>query len=479
MALIGIGKCSKYYIYIFVVIFCQFICDYLTQFNKDNEYEYKNNNIKKENNIIDYSFKLENHFLIRDLLKFIGEIICGIILYIFYKHLEQNTRISLKKYEEAKSKYFGEKAKSNNNSLYLIGFLYSLNIILRSFCMSLNFDAGFWTLEIIFIVYLSYRILKTKIGNHQKVTIFLLSVLFIFQILSTFIQRTNHECKQIGENCKEIYLYDNNLYIVIIKKLGHFIFIPILFIIYIINYIFRDYSWVKSKYLMDIKSVPMYKILFFTGITGTIIVIICFSFVSFFPCNSYKNVDITNFTYIDSDNQVKNIVLSTQICNLMDYDDKTKELKFYYDNFLIFLKEYNNFNIKGLLEIVALPLYLIMNLIISFSQIMILKHLDIFILLVNVSFNYFIGRLIVFIINKGEEKYMTLSLFILLELEEIISIIAYSIYMELIELKFCKLDYDLKKNIQNRGNSDFGGLFLDKDNEEKEDLEKEECNQSL
>ena len=74
---------------------------------------------------------------------------------------------------------------------------------------------------------------------------------------------------------------------------------------------------------------------------------------------------------------------------------------------------------------------------------------------------------------------MTLSLFILLELEEIISIIAYSIYMELIELKFCKLDYDLKKNIQNRGNNDFRGLFLDEDNEEKENLEKEECNQSL
>ena len=111
MALIGIGKISKYYNYILVVIFCQFICDYLTQFNKDNEYENINNNIKKENNIFDYSFKLENHFLIQDLLKFIGEIICGIILYIFYKHLEQNIRISLEKYEEDKSKYFGEKTK--------------------------------------------------------------------------------------------------------------------------------------------------------------------------------------------------------------------------------------------------------------------------------------------------------------------------------------------------------------------------------
>ena len=36
-------------------------------------------------------------------------------------------------------------------------------------------------------------------------------------------------------------------------------------------------------------------------------------------------------------------------------------------------------------------------------------------------------------------------MFFILELEELISIISNMIYIELLELKFCKLDYELKK----------------------------------
>jgi hypothetical protein len=325
---------------------------------------------------------LENHFLIRDLLKFIGEIICGIILYIFYKHLEQNTKISLKKYEEDKSKYFGEKAKSNNNSLYLIGFLYSLNIILRSFCMSLNFDAGFWTLEIIFIVYLSYRILKTKIGNHQKVTIFLLAVvLFIMQIISIFIPRTKHnDCN--GQECKRKYISDNNLFTIIIKKYGNYYYIPIIIIFYNIGYILKDYCWVKSKFLMDIKNVKMHHILYSIGIIGSLMAIIGFIFLTIFPCRSFKNVEriddfFYSFQYIDDNNNLQKISLHNQICSLDNYNETTKELKLYFDNiFLLFNSISSNNILKNCLEIFVLLIYLLMNIIIGLSQMIMLKKLD-------------------------------------------------------------------------------------------------------
>ena len=91
--------------------------------------------------------------------------------------------------------------------------------MLRTFCISLNFDAGFWTLEILFIIFLSYKYLKIQICNHQKVTIFILAViLFIFQIISSLLPRTKHKCEE-GINCKEKYYYDNNLYIFIKKKI--------------------------------------------------------------------------------------------------------------------------------------------------------------------------------------------------------------------------------------------------------------------
>ena len=46
---------------------------------------------------------------------------------------------------------------------------------------------------------------------------------------------------------------------------------------------------------------------------------------------------------------------------------------------------------------------------------------------------------------------MTLTQFILLELAEILAIIGYAVYLEIIELRFCGLDKDIKKNIIKRG----------------------------
>jgi len=468
MALIGFGKCSKFYFFIFSVVICEFICDCLTVLNKDNDDE---NTGQKNDNIINHNYKLNDHPLLQDLLKFLGSTFAGLILYIIYSKNEKNKEgeLSIVEYEKKKVEYFGEKKVNKNYIVILIGILYASNIILRSFLISLKFDAGFWTLEILFLIYLSNRILKIKIGNHQKVTIFILAVvLFICQIISSFMQRTNHNCKSEIE-CEE-YLYDNNLYYIIIGKFGHGIFIPIIFVVYIINFIMRDYSWVKTKYLMDIKTIPMYKILLLTGVIGTVLVIICFIFTTNLPCSSFEEVvQINNtFFYYDATHTTKTkIILSKQICSLIDYNEQTKKLTFYYDSFTMFLKEYHRFDGIGILEIFSLPIYLIMCLIISFSQIMMLKHLDAIILLVNVNFNYFIARLLSCIINSFSEEYLTIAIFILLEIEEIMSVLAYLIYMEIIELKFCKFDYDLKKNIIHRAETEYEFSLLD--NEEQKE----------
>ena len=81
-----------------------------------------------------------------------------------------------------------------------------------------------------------------------------------------------------------------------------------------------------------------------------------------------------------------------------------------------------------------------------------LKNLDSIIVLVNINFNYFLARMIDFVIKKGNKKYMTASLFIILELVELIAIFAYLIYMEIIELKFWNLDHDLKKKLMKEVN---------------------------
>ena len=92
---------------------------------------------------------------------------------------------------------------------------------------------------------------------------------------------------------------------------------------------------------------------------------------------------------------------------------------------------------------------------------MILKHLDPNAMLVNINFNYLLSRMITYIKNDANEEYLTVEEFVLLELCEILAIIAYMIYIELIELKFCLFDYDLKKTIQQRSIADTRINLLD------------------
>lgn len=99
---------------------------------------------------------------------------------------------------------------------------------------------------------------------------------------------------------------------------------------------------------------------------------------------------------------------------------------------------------------------------------MILKYLDSNAMLVNINFNYLFSRLISYIKNGASKEFLTVTEFILLELCEIVAILAYMIYIELIELKFCKLDYHLKKVIGDRGNRDTFLLLAENNGDDNE-----------
>ena len=104
---------------------------------------------------------------------------------------------------------------------------------------------------------------------------------------------------------------------------------------------------------------------------------------------------------------------------------------------------------------VVIPLYLLASLINNFSYIFMIRYSDANNILISKNFYYFIKRIIVMIINKGDEKYITILKFFVFEIQEIISIISNMIYIEIIELRFCKLDYELKKNIKNRSDTEY------------------------
>ena len=110
-----------------------------------------------------------------------------------------------------------------------------------------------------------------------------------------------------------------------------------------------------------------------------------------------------------------------------------------------------------------------MNLIINISNIMIIRYLEPNIIFINNNVVYFIEEIIVyFFIIERDEAYITFTQFILTELKNIFSFIGTIIYIEIIELRFCNLDYDLRKNIKSRGEMDSSLGLLYEGEEEKE-----------
>ena len=472
MALIGCGTFKLYYSFIFLLVFFKFLSDYVEGFNEKDYYNKPN-----EVSFLDFASIFAYHPLLRDLMYFLGAILCGLILYIIYIRTEKQrnkSSISIESIMTLQSNYFGTKNYSSLWHLLIISFIYSLSIILRTFLMSMKFDAGFWTLEILFVIFLTIRFLKVKIGNHQKVTIFILSIIiFSIQIANSLLPKTDHHCKD--EECLDTYLNDNNMYIYIEKKFGHFGWIFFILFLYIIDFMMRDYSWVKLKFLMDVKTIPIFKIILLNGIVGCIIIFIIFIFVTSLPCNTLENITMINGNYVHIDTN-KNVDFSRQVCGLIEYNEESHILKFYYDSLVIFFKDYSNSK-QQTLEIFIIPIYLIINGFINFSQGMILKHLDPNGMLVNINFNYLFSRTITYIKNDANEEFLTVKEFILLQLCEILAIIAYMIYIELIELKFCRFDYDLKITIEERSIKDTNlNLLLDIDSDEIQDPKKENNN---
>ena len=106
---------------------------------------------------------------------------------------------------------------------------------------------------------------------------------------------------------------------------------------------------------------------------------------------------------------------------------------------------------------------------------MIIRFLDPNIILINSNIVYFIEEILFyFSIIQRKDEYQTFIQFIFTELKQIFSLIGNMIYIELIELRFCKLDYDLRKNIKSRGDreSSLGPIYEEEEEENENEKDK-------
>ena len=362
--------------------------------------------------------------------------------------------LTIRKEEKLRNKLLGKKNQSIYFALAIIGLTFSLNIIIKSLINSFDQYLGFRMFEIFYICILSNIILKVKIKRHQKVAIFIMICpVLIMGIIGFCLPLNKKKCENKDE-CSDL---DNRNVFEYIKIKYGVIVIPLLILFNELNNILRDYSWVKAKYLMDIRSLAPFVILFSIGLIGITLDIIAIAIFTNVPCNVFSNITISDFgDYINIDTGLK-IDLSSQFCKIIDYDKNSKKLYFYFDNFWLWIKKYDKSKESRLEEFLGIPSYFIICFFLMFSHITITRYIDPNNILISKNIFYFIDRIICIILNKADQEYITYAQFSILELQDLLSIISNMICIEIIELRFCKLDYELKRNIKDRGDDDYVG----------------------
>ena len=422
--IIGIGRCSKYLIFILGTV----IFKTLNNFIFNNQI-----NPKSQSGIFGFEPVLSNHIYIQNLYKYISYIIGGCIFeYVLTKKSQtKKENISDTKSSEENLSHQAtmliyneqdEDDQKKNYEIIVVCLSYCISYEIISLLYLFKFDRiEIWTLEILFVLYFMKKYFKIKIYNFKKLALVIILVpITILLIISTVLPYSYHELPE--EKSEDLNAYEEIEAITGSKTY----FIPIS-LLFITMTIFLSYSRVKSKVLMDLRYLSPYLIVFYIGIFGSILIFIMLVLISLFKCSD----GIADF------------------CMIKDLND---EKILYIDNAIIYFQELGESGKRMYIEIfLVIPFYLIIKFFEFTCEILVIYYFNPNYVLVRDNLYYGIIRLIFIIVNnKTFEQDISLTQFIILETSEVLSIFAYGIYLEIIELRFCKLDRYLKRNIIKR-----------------------------
>jgi hypothetical protein len=193
---------------------------------------------------------------------------------------------------------------------------------------------------------------------------------------------------------------------------------------------------------MDLRYFSPYLIIFYIGISGFILILIILIILSLFNC-------------------------SDGIANICMVRDMNNETLLYIDNAIIYFQELRETGNRMYIEIfLIIPFYLIIKFFEFTCEILVIYYFNPNYVLVRDNLYYGIIRVIFILVNnKDYQQSISLTQFIILESSEVISVFAYGIYLEIIELRFCGLDRYLKRNIMIRSDEDKRLRSKDSNNE--------------
>jgi hypothetical protein len=375
----------------------------------------------KRTNTVEDNF-LPKEILIHELFSYLGTFIISSILLIYdcqsRKYNIGNIRHEFNIRKKSKNPaiipiFDREDSKISCFSLIIIfiGLFLTIQFKIAFYNFSLD-GLDFWFVEIGFLCFWKRILFGMLTYLHH-----IFSINFII-IICTILKALSFIIILLDDKYKRLY-----------KDYNWIIFVGI--ISFLLMSLLKSYVIYKIKWIMNFKYYSSIKFLLFYGLIGTLI---CFglSIVS----NEMPCIDDKTF---------KDIHFICQISKT----DKDNNTTYYYDNYSVFFDNFGN-----AFYVVLYIIKIIASFGVRFYSILILKYLSPEHLICANSLYFFMIRIIdlfIFLIQgKKNEQYDYNSNELFELFINFFHFLGSIIYLEFIELKFCQLNYNLKKNIVKR-----------------------------
>ena len=418
---ITLGDYNPKYKYIFFYILTRLPYEYF--FGDGFPEEMKIYFLRKEN--------LPSSIFVYDIFKYLGMLIFGLIN-IKFEFKSQVIQDEITKHEKKEIIrdivliYHETKQKFSFLSFIAMLIIYIIAIKISEFFYFFGLTGlDFWTLQLIFICLLNIILFKIKIYFHQKIAI---SIILIFSTLMKTLTIIS-----IYENDNDQRIYKEHIYLLFVGVIS-----------FLIIFFIDSYALCRIKWYLDLKFISTNKLMIHFGFLG-------FLFSIF-------------FSIISSLIKCKNDEFSSHVCTV--YEEESEK---YFDHFLIFFHQLwsERATLNNIAYLLILLLKLFLTALYYFFSFLIVKFLSPEYFVSSDSILYFIIKLICLIYYLATNTLK--NDFIFECLTQLFSLLGTIIYLELIELNFCDLNYNLKKNIKIRAKNEALNIFNIDDQSSEDD----------
>ena len=466
MAIITLGPLNKNFKYILLSITFRILNDLLYGFN------YSDNIFKNVKLFPGGQQKyFSQHYIVHQIFNNIGTFLISIC---FYKYELNSETDKIKRESKATNKNDSSAASSTSfDRVTTFKLIYNSSIddyfekknsiikyliiiflwILEEQCLNIFIfglkDLDFWMIELLILTYLGVKMFKLEIFSHHKCSLMFNLYLCTLKIIIIILSYQDEDI-----------LYTKR-----------WLWIPIGISSYLILISIRSYVYLTIKWFMDLKYISPYKLLMIFGLMGAIICTIVCLIATFVKCE-----DITN----PNDNKKEDIY--DFFCKI--YNEKLDNDTTYFDNFIFYIKNYKTNAIDILKELFVVISGIITYFFFQYYSILVIKYLTPIHLIFSNPIYYSIQKLILLIYSpfqlntKYKDNYIKnirYAKFYIGLTGDLLSILIFLVYLEIIELNCYKLNYNLKKNISKRSYLDshsidrtYRYIFYDEDEANEE-----------